>query len=173
MDPIPFGHGGFVGAVPRKCSECSNLFEGSCLREMKSRGRYKELDYGACGIAGDTSPVALERSDASRALEVPRKCSTCQYLRGHEVHEVVCTKDVALWGQFSRTLDWGVRAPGVLIPPVADLQITLRFVRLVAECDDTAALREFRTANPNESLASGKVLCERVRASLQQAEGAP
>ncbi len=53
----------------------------------------------------------------------------------------------------------------MLIPPVADLQITLRFVRLVAECDDTAALREFRTANPNESLASGKVLCERVRAS--------
>jgi hypothetical protein len=168
LDPVPFGHLGLHGAIPRKCSQCAHSFEGSCLRAMDSLHRYLELDYGFCGIDGDTEPVALDYPDVDPDLEVPRKCSTCPYLRPDQVHGVVCTKDSDVWGHLSRSLDWGLRASGVVVPGAPGVQVTLRFVRLAAIGDDIGALREFRASNPNASLATGRALCVEVRASMVQ-----
>ena len=119
-------------------------------------------------LSGDTDPVPLERPEVDPDLEVPRKCLTCRHLRPDAVHGVVCTKDAEVWGHLWRSLDWGFRAPDILVPCAPSLQLTLRFVRLAATGDDIGALREFRASNPNTPLAIGKALCTEVRATIQQ-----
>jgi hypothetical protein len=170
LDPVPYAHLASRGAIPRKCSQCEHSFEGSCLRAADSLHRYLNLDHGFCGIAGDTEPVRVERSGVPVDLEAPRKCSTCMYLRPDSIRGVVCTKDGEVWGDFSRSLDWGIYAPDVVVPSVAGLQITLLFARLAAGGDDASALQEFRKANPNASIATGKRLCAQVRASIRRPE---
>jgi len=137
---------------------------------MDSLHRYLDLDHGFCGVVGDTDPVVLDRFGAAATLEVPRKCSTCEHLKPHKVYDLVCTKDSHLWGDFSRSLDWGVRAPSIRVPGARGLQITLRFVRLAAAGDDVGALREFRASNPDAPLASGKALCAEVRVAMRRQE---
>lgn len=167
LDPVPFAHLVFRGAIPRKCSECEHCFEGSCLRAASSLHRYLDLDHGFCGIPGDSEPVQLAWPEVPGDLEVPKKCSTCPYLKLDSVRGVVCAKDAEVWGDFHRSLDWGLRAPDVAVPTVPGLHITLRFARLAAAGDGVNALREFRASNPNASIATGKELIERIRTSHQ------
>jgi hypothetical protein len=170
VDPVPFEHLSSKGAIPRKCSECAHSFEGSCLRAMDSLNRYLDLDHGFCGVRGDTDPVNVDRHDFPNDLEVPRKCSTCSFLRPDSIRGVVCSKDADVWGDFHRSLDWGLRAPDATVPSVAGLKITLSFARLAAAGDDVNALREFRRSNPEASVATGKQLCEHVRTSIRGVE---
>lgn len=159
-----------LGAIPRKCSECQHSFEGECIRAMDLLHRYLDLDHGFCGIPGETDPVDVALPGDPSELEVPRKCSTCSFLR-RDSRGAVCSKDADVWGGFPRSLDWGRRVPDVIVPSVQGLTLTLRFARLAAAGDDVQALRAFRQSNPEVSLAIGKQVCEQIRAPLPKLDG--
>jgi hypothetical protein len=101
--PIPFKHMASSGAVPNKCRNCQHFFEGECLRAIDEQHRYLKLDYGFCGIPGETDPVFYQNDRIVSDIEIPRKCAECIFLTSR----FSCQKDAHKWGDFSRGLDWG------------------------------------------------------------------
>src|SRR5262249_6630601 len=98
--PVAYGHLGFRGAVPRKCSDCKYLFEGSCVRYSDEVQPYRHLDHGYCGIPGPTDPVIYEDSFIVSKVEIPRKCLRCAFLEFSRIRGFGCRKDAEIWGDF-------------------------------------------------------------------------
>ena len=122
LDPVPFSHAGSHGAVPRKCRECPNLFEGECGRDRDDYpiDSYRHLDHGPCPFPGPTDPLPFEIpaqpppwKQPAKTVWVPRKCINCQYLKGLPIYDAVCTYESAIWGDCHRGLDWGDWRPPI------------------------------------------------------------
>jgi len=113
--PVFFTHMGAKGFIPMKCSLCQYLFEGECIRENAlKKDLYMHLDYGPCGLPGNTQPVEYTLptypppyNRESELIYVPFKCSICSYLTTDFVHRVYCSFEREKWGDFHRGLDWG------------------------------------------------------------------
>lgn len=104
---VPYSHMGLGGAIPNKCANCKLIFEGSCTRCQYIGISYLELDYGPCGIDGPTDPVAYDRAERKKRVGIPRKCSTCHFLKIESLRGLHCSKDAEKWGHRRRGLDWG------------------------------------------------------------------
>ena len=106
VSPVPYAHMISRGAVPHKCNFCEFLFEGECTRNIKQVDGYSNLDHGPCGIEGPTEPEIIAKSGEYEVF-VPKKCSTCSYLKQDDLRGYVCSKDQEIWRDFPRNLDWG------------------------------------------------------------------
>lgn len=111
QEPVPYGHLVLHGAVPKKCSDCKNLFEGSCRRALSSVETYQVLDHGPCPVKGDAFPVPLSSTRSDKTLFVPQKCINCQNLGSDGIRGFFCTFEQEKWGKFPRSLDWSGWAP--------------------------------------------------------------
>lgn len=162
---IPFAHMMSSGAVPNKCNHCQYMFEGECMRYMDEVGHYLHLDYGPCGIEGPTEPVTIEHEGDPSNIEIPKKCATCEYLRGHSS----CTKDKDVWGDFNRGLDWGQWKPEIIHIQLAFPKITTQELNLCAHRDDLISfIKEHRRVNPGTSHEEAKKDFKFFRAVLKK-----
>lgn len=166
---VPFAHMASHGAVPKKCSECSCLFEGECIRFGEAVNHYLHLDHGPCGIPGATDPVSHEDAPSSAKAQIPRKCANCEFLDFDSIREFYCTKDREKWGDFPRGLDWGDWQPEYL-----DLQLPLpkvttsRMSRCAFQNDMMEFIREHRRVNPGLSIEVAKADYAWFRAIYEQ-----
>ena len=149
--PVAFAHF-FEGAIPKKCSECNNLFEGECLRAVDKTG-YLHLDYGDCGISGPTDPVIFENRFITSKVYVPRKCSKCVFLKVDSISGFICTKDKEIWGAFARGLDWGSWSPDHIYLQLEPPKVTTRLLsELAFKNDKISFIKEYRRVNPELSM---------------------
>ena len=105
-EPVKYGHMASFGALPKKCTTCSNLFEGECTRGLDETGSLLRLDYEACDKPGPTTPVEIEVID-EHSIYVPHKCQNCEYLIKTEIRGYACSYEQEQWQDFPRDLDWG------------------------------------------------------------------
>lgn len=155
--PVPFGHMASRGAVPKKCAECQHLFEGECTRNIQEVGHYLHLDHGPCGIDGPTDPVVYEDQFIQSKVEIPRKCSNCNYLGFHQVFGFLCRKDAGKWGDFHRGLDWGTWVPDSIDLQLALPKVSTKELCLYARQNDMMAfIREYRRINPGFTIEEAR-----------------
>lgn len=154
---VPFRHMACDGSVPFKCSTCECLFEGECLRFYHECHRYMHLDYGPCGVEGATDPVACIDVGSRVNAEVPRKCSTCEYLVFDSISEFSCSKDAHIWGDRYRGLDWGDWKPDFIELSLPLPKISTRELSMAAVNDDLMAfVKEHRRINPGCSIQEAR-----------------
>ena len=166
--PVPFNHLGLSGAVPNKCGQCPNLFEGSCTRYMEEVGHFLHLDYGYCGIPGPTDPVIYEDQFIAAKVEVPRKCSTCRYLEYDRVRGFSCRKDAEKWGEFERGLDWGSWRPDIVYLELPLPKLTTKnLVRHANDGNLIEFIKEYRRINPGVPVDEAKSDYRRLREILE------
>jgi WG containing repeat len=103
---VPFSHMG-EGSIPNKCYNCKLMFEGGCTRGRYIGISYIELDHGPCGIDGPTDSVAFDKTEQKRRVGIPRKCSTCHFLKEGSISALRCSKDAEKWRFGDRGMDWG------------------------------------------------------------------
>ncbi len=154
FEPVEFEHLMFQGAVPKKCSLCSNLFEGECLRGIELMEDYLTLDHGACKIEGLTHPVEIEIKNGS-PIYVPKKCLECQFLLKSNSRGYICISDKNVWGDFPRSLDWGDWKPDY---PIAGLRIdkamivTKELIALLIDKKTVKAIKLYRALNAIDTI---------------------
>ncbi len=154
---VPFVHLASAGAVPRKCSTCSHLFEGECTRALETRGAYLRLDHGPCGVAGPTDPVPYENGYFSAKVTIPRKCAGCSHLVIDRQRGFDCEKDRSIWGDWMRGLDWGTWRPERIYLALRGSKVTTRAMADAVYDDDLVEfVRESRRVNPDVSIAETK-----------------
>jgi len=161
-------HLGVSGAVPNKCGQCPNLFEGGCTRYMAEVGHYLHLDYGYCGIPGPTDPVIYEDQFIVSKVEIPRKCSHCNFLRFDQVRGFICRKDADKWGDFERGLDWGSWEPDSIYLELPLPKVSTKDLAMHAKQGDLIKfIKEYRRVNPGISYAEAKSDYLRFRSILE------
>ena len=166
--PVPYSHLASRGAVPNKCAQCPNLFEGGCTRYIEEVGHYLHLDYGYCGIPGPTDPVIYRDQFIVSKVEIPRKCSTCIYLDFDRVRGFCCRKDSKKWGDLERGLDWGAWQPDSIYLELPLPKITTRGLSVHAKNGDLIAfIKEYRRVNPGLSIEEAKSDYRRFRSILE------
>lgn len=169
--PVPYGHMASHGAVPKKCSECQYLFEGECTRYIKEVGDYLHLDHGPCGIHGPTDPVVHEDRFIQSCVEIPRKCTTCVFLKVDRLFGFHCTKDAEKWGDFHRGLDWGTWKPDCVYLQLPSPKVTTKNLSLFAFQDDLISfIYEHRRVNPGVSIEEAKADFAHFRAVVKKME---
>ncbi len=137
--PIPFSHMFLRGAIPHKCGVCENLFEGECKRSLSDVGGYLYLDHGYCGINGPTDPITYQDQYIFSKVEIPRKCSTCQFLTFDRIGGFQCLKDANKWGDFHRGLDWGTWELDSVYLQLPLPKITTKQLSLLAKQNEVTA----------------------------------
>ncbi|MDF1746507.1 MAG: hypothetical protein P1V19_22615, partial [Gimesia sp.] len=148
LEPVEFNHGGSTKHIPRKCYECSNLFEGECTRAMEQVQGYLSLDYGACRESGDCKPVLVEDDFIRSKVYVPAKCVRCRFLEYHANFGFRCHEDAELWGCYGKALDWGHWSPE--LPNIgleSGHQISMDLLQSVQEKNEVEAIKIFRSLN--------------------------
>ena len=167
--PVPFGHMLSRGAVPKKCSECENLFEGECIRYFEQVGHYFHLDYGPCGIDGPTDPVVYEDEFIKGKAEIPRKCDTCPHLAVAPICGFYCCKDSDKWGDFHRGLDWGAWRPAFIYLQLPPPKVTTMALSEHAYNNDLPAFtKEHRRINPGLSIGEARTDFKRFRSVIER-----
>lgn len=155
--PVEFRHMGSRGAIPYKCSQCSSMFEGSCLRASELIQGFLHLDYGPCGIDGSTKPVYYENKYYKSKVQIPEKCSKCHFLEVDVIRGFHCKKDEVKWGDFNRGLDWGAWQPNRTYIQLSPPKITTKaLIDHLYENDLLNFIKEYRRINPNSSVAEAK-----------------
>ena len=162
--PIPYGHMGTNGAIPKKCSDCKLCFEGGCTRFFDDVQRYMHLDFGPCGINGPTDPVYYEDHFITAKVEVPRKCVRCPFLFHDSIYGFTCRKDVEKWGGCHRGLDWGAWSPDRIYLELPFPKVTTKtLVNLAHDEDLVGFIAEHRRINPGLSMTEAKEDYSRFR----------
>lgn len=155
--PVPFCHMVFRGAVPNKCSTCKHMFEGECTRSFEEVGNYLHLDHGPCGINGPTAPVLYKNKFMTSKVEIPEKCSQCQFLVYDNIRGLTCRKDAEKWGDFSRGLDWGSWEPDSISLQLPLPKVTTKELSLFAKQNDLLKFtQEYCRINPGCSRDEAK-----------------
>lgn len=148
VDPVPYGHMGIQGAIPRKCGSCEHVFEGGCTRAGRQAKGYLALDHGPCPVKGPTHPVLLHTQYYQSTVFVPAKCAHCRHRELDRLYGFVCTIDKARWGEFSRTLDWGAWQPD---HPNLGLRsgrsLTVEMLEAIAARDEVRWIKIFRATH--------------------------
>ncbi|WP_145248882.1 hypothetical protein [Aeoliella mucimassa] len=169
--PVPFGHVGLSGAVPKKCSKCRHLFEGECTRFIEEVGRFLHLDHGPCGIDGPTDPVEYEDEFVKGKVTVPRKCSRCFHLAVDPVYGFHCTKDATKWGHAHRSLDWGAWRPDHVYLQLPPPKVTTKALSEHTFANDQLAfIKEHRRINPGLSIQEAKADFAHFRRVIEESE---
>jgi hypothetical protein len=164
---VPYNHLGIGKAVPKKCSECQHLFEGSCRRNFEESRSYLHLDYGYCGINGPTDPVIYEDPFITSKVEIPRKCANCHFLVFHKTYGFRCRKDADIWGDCQRGLDWGSWEPDSVYLQLPLPKVTSRKLSLFARSDDLVSfIQEYRRINPGLSIQEAQTDFAEFRAAI-------
>ncbi|MCX7805338.1 MAG: hypothetical protein N3A38_09140 [Planctomycetota bacterium] len=89
--------------IPAKCEKCRHQFEADCAI-IGYTNTHKRLDYGFCGIEGDTSPIRVEW----HPIPIPAKCKDCPHLdRRSASAGCRCNKDKPENVFSGRGLDYG------------------------------------------------------------------
>ncbi|MCP4146132.1 MAG: hypothetical protein GY757_00140 [bacterium] len=145
------------GFIPNKCGCCEHLFEGECLRGADVVGRFLHLDFGPCGIPGNTEPVELEDKDTFSKVAIPEKCKACDHLLYAQIYGFTCKKDSSKWGGIYRGLDWGNWHPRVVYfkLPLPKMTTT-EMCRCVSEDNLLPFIKEYRRVNPGSSIEEAK-----------------
>ena len=155
--PVEYCGMGMRGFIPKKCDCCDNLFEGGCLRGGDPAGRYLHLDFGPCGINGNTDPVGYEDKHIVSKVKVPRKCRPCVHLVYDHIYGFTCKKDSSKWGGIYRGLDWGNWQPDVVYFDLPPPKITTaEMCKCVSSSDLVPFIKEYRRVNPGLSIEEAK-----------------
>jgi len=157
LEPEPYGHLGLEGSVPRKCSSCTHIFEGSCLRAIKQLHKYLSLDHGPCPVCGPTNPVLVETATYKSKVFVPAKCERCRFLDLDSTSGFVCDLERKKWGAFPRTLDWGAWSPD---HPIVGLKsgrsVTREVIEAVKNRKEAEAVKAFRLSHPGSTFLEAR-----------------
>lgn len=168
LDPIEFNHGGYVKNIPRKCYECSNLFEGECVRAMEQVEDYLSLDYGACRKTGDCNPVLVEDQFVKSKVYVPAKCVKCPFLEYHTILGFRCHEDADVWGAYGKTLDWGHWSPEL---PNIGLEsgklVSMELIQAVQEKKEVDAIKIFRNLNKGTNIREARDAYQELSLKLE------
>lgn len=144
-------------AVPKKCYECKNLFEGGCTRFFEEVKEYLRLDYDFCGVDGSTNPIMYEDKFVKSKVYIPKKCRTCKHLNIDGNWGFSCNKDSKIWGAFPRGLDWGTWEPdSVYIELKFPKKTTKTLISLVKKNKLVNFIKEYRKINKNYSIEEAK-----------------
>jgi hypothetical protein len=167
---VPYKHMGIGGNIPNKCSKCSRLFEGECLRGIDSVGRYLNLDYGPCHINGPTDPVVYDNEFLSSKVTVPRKCTKCVFLNYKPIYGFICESDKDKWGGWHRGLDWGNWKPDSIYIELPYPKVTSRELhRAALDGNEIEFLKEYRRINPGSTFMDAKEkykwYCDKLKGS--------
>ena len=155
--PVPYGHMVKHGAIPKKCSDCPNCFEGGCTRFFEEVQRHMHLDFGPCGIDGPTDPVVYEDKLIVAKVEIPRKCARCRFLLHKSIYGFTCRKDQEKWGDCYRGLDWGAWSPDRIYIELPHPKLTTKtLVDAVHSEDLIGFIAEHRRISPGISMAEAK-----------------
>jgi hypothetical protein len=172
VDPVPFGHFGFTGAIPSKCNTCIHLLEGDCTRAIEQVRKYLSLDHGPCPVKGPTDPVLVENEDYKSKVYIPSKCQSCTYLKLDGVRDFVCNFEHELWGAFPRTLDWGCWSPE---HPNLGLEsqrsLTLEVIEAVVARNEASAIKAFRSSHPDATFKEAREAYAELLTQLDISKG--
>ncbi len=98
------------GAIPAKCENCNNFYQGGCSRAFNDIQKYLSLDHGPCPVKGKTNPVIVDSHYYISKVYVPEKCSQCRYLELDIARGFVCNLDKKnIWQDFRL----GIMEPGI------------------------------------------------------------
>lgn len=157
VDPVPFGHLGLTGSVPRKCGGCQFLFEGECTRAMDQVHGYLALDHGPCPVIGDTTPTLVVTEHLRSTVSIPAKCRTCQHLEVGLQRGFTCGFERERWGFFRRGLDWGSWSPEL---PNVGLEsgrpVSLAVLRAAAAGNEANTIKAFRSDFPDATFSEAR-----------------
>jgi len=171
-------------AVPKKCSTCEYLMEGSCTRNIEQMAGYLHLDAGSCGINGNTKPIAIDEIPKGNPIFVPEKCVNCEFMSRTDYNEYACKKDADLWGSHYRTFDWGDWQPDYPVVGIRRLAnlvedylgdkseavITREIILLIQNKKHTAAMKLYKDLNKCETIREALDAIELIREKLKTAE---
>ncbi|TCI92700.1 hypothetical protein [Tenacibaculum sp. M341] len=155
--PVKYGHMFSEGAIPQKCSTCSNLFEGECLRGLDKIERLLRLDYNHCGVNGSSEPTEIEKLN-DNSIYVPKKCVECKFLKKSTIRQYFCNKEHEIWKDFPRDLDWGNWHPDYPLVGIRKVDkykninlgpaiITKDLILLLLNKETTKAMKLYRKLN--------------------------
>ncbi|WP_196889335.1 hypothetical protein [Aureivirga sp. CE67] len=164
---VPFSYFISKGKIPSKCNSCENLLEGECIRDFKKTNSYLQLDYGFCGISGNTNPV-LKNKVNDIEIFVPEKCSSCDYLANY-AEGFYCKKNEEEHGDFKRGLDWGDWEPKGRIQSIGKGSVnhgvsiftnknilTQEIIELLENSEKIKAMKIYRKLNKIETIKEAK-----------------
>lgn len=166
--PVEFGHMCLEGHIPNKCSTCEHLFEGECLRYIDLLGRYLHLDYGPCGVVGETDPVEIETPSSQSKLRVPKKCAQCQHLIHDSIYGFTCQHEAEKWGHFHRGFDWGDWKPDEVSTELWGKTTTDEMCQCVSNNNLIGFVREYRQVNHGSSIKEAKEDFALMREKLKE-----
>lgn len=168
LDPVEWGHMGSTKSIPRKCYDCSMLFEGECLRAMDQVQGYLKLDYGPCKRTGSCEPKIIENEFFQSKVYVPEKCVRCPFLECHSIFGFTCHEDEEIWGPYGKTLDWGHWSPEL---PNIGLKsrklVSMELISAVQSGKQVDAIKIFRELNPGTNIKEGKEAYNELSNKLQ------
>ena len=149
LEPASFGHMVLSGSVPKKCTDCKSLFEGSCVRALEIVEDYLQLDYGSCPVQGETSPVEKIAGEYNCIYFVPIKCNKCEFLTYDDIRGFICGYQKDIWKDFPRTLDWGAWSPKFTPMSIEGKVTSTDYVTdLVLKGNKAAAVKELQRIYP-------------------------
>lgn len=156
VEPVPYSH--FIsGAVPQKCRACPSLFEGGCTRAINEVGSYLNLDHGPCPVTGPTEPVFIDTQYYISKVQVPEKCVRCRYLYLDNISGFVCHFEKERWGQFPRSLDWGIWSPS---HPIAGLDsgksVSIDMLLAVKSGNEIVAIKAYKAVHKDATIKEAR-----------------
>jgi hypothetical protein len=118
---------------------------------------YLALDHGPGKVKGPTNPVLVETAYYKSTVFVPAKCEHCIHLHLDRSRGFVCNLDSKIWGDFPRTLDWGVWTPD---HPNLGLKsgrsLTGEMLKAIAARHEVSFIKTFRAAHGDASLREAR-----------------
>lgn len=176
--PTPFDHGPFKGMIPVKCSNCTFLLEGECMRAIEASEDYLRLDYPSCSVQGSSTPILFKKEGDENEHWIPQKCNDCRFLNPQEL---TCKENKEVWGHYERDLDWGnwepdypliglrrIKTEGSGTTDLGPAIITKQVIELITLKKDTAALKLYRTLNKIEFIKEAKLDIEKIKTKLAE-----
>ncbi len=171
---------GSISALPNKCLSCEFLFEGECLRAEELAEDYLRLDYGSCGIEGNTEPKVIKVSKTGIEIFVPNKCIDCEFLIYNSTLRYVCSKDQEIWGDGFRELDWGdwqPKFPNVGLRKfgrddldLGNVAITNKVIQHILDGHKTKALKVYKDLNNISTIKEAREDIEQIEIKLKKAQ---
>ncbi|QDT24460.1 hypothetical protein [Gimesia chilikensis] len=169
LEPVAFSHFGSTDHIPRKCTECENMFEGECVRAMDQVEDYLSLDYGPCRKSGLCNPVLFEDQYIKSKVYVPEKCRDCFNLKYHAVFGFRCHEDDQIWGRYGKTLDWGHWSPD--LPNIgleSRKEVSMELLQAVKDEQEVAAIRIYQELHPGTTIREARDAYEELKEKLQR-----
>lgn len=159
---------GSTKAIPKKCFECENQFEGECLRAINQVESYLSLDYGRCKKNGNCEPTIVENQFIKSKTHVPYKCTDCSLLKYHSIFGFTCHENEEIWGPYGKTLDWGHWSPNL---PNLGLKsgklVSTELIEAVNTGSEVSAIKIFRKINLGSDIKEAREAFSELSSKLR------